>query len=99
MSQALNVTCKPPRGSWPKSPDGCGRPHEALHLARSVLESRDRLTPRIRTLFLVREARALAQGGDERALSLFDQARSHYEDGVRDSDPKTATAPRYLRGR
>lgn len=67
-----------------------GRPHEALHLARSVLESRDQLTPRVRTLFLVRKARALAQGGDEQALRLFDQARSHYEDGVRDSDPKWA---------
>ncbi|MGH3832536.1 MAG: XRE family transcriptional regulator [Pseudonocardiaceae bacterium] len=67
-----------------------GRPREALHLARSVLESRDRLTPRVRALFLVREARALAQGGDEGALRLFDQARSHYEDGVRESDPKWA---------
>ncbi|MGH3719767.1 MAG: XRE family transcriptional regulator [Pseudonocardiaceae bacterium] len=67
-----------------------GLPREALHLARSVLESRDRLTPRVRTLFVVREARALAQGGDERALRLFDQARSHYEDGVRGSDPKWA---------
>ncbi|MGH3773287.1 MAG: XRE family transcriptional regulator [Pseudonocardiaceae bacterium] len=67
-----------------------GRPREALHLARSVLESRDRLSPRVRTLFLAREARALAQGGDERALRLFDQVRSHYEDGVRDSDPKWA---------
>ncbi|MGH3834520.1 MAG: helix-turn-helix domain-containing protein [Pseudonocardiaceae bacterium] len=67
-----------------------GRPREALHLARSVLESRDRLSPRIKTLFLVRKARALAQGGDEHALRLFDQARSHYEDGMRDSDPKWA---------
>ncbi|MGH3866469.1 MAG: helix-turn-helix domain-containing protein [Pseudonocardiaceae bacterium] len=67
-----------------------GRPHEALHLARSVLESRDRLSPRVKTLFLVRKARALTQGGDERALKLFDQARSHYQDGVRDTDPKWA---------
>jgi tetratricopeptide (TPR) repeat protein len=67
-----------------------GRPHESLHLARSVLESRDRLSPRVKTLFLVRKARALAQGGDEQALKLFDQAHSHYEDGVRDSDPKWA---------
>jgi tetratricopeptide (TPR) repeat protein len=65
-----------------------GRPHEALHLACSVLDSRDRLSPRVKTLFLVRKARALAQGGDEQALRLFDQARSHYEDGMRDSDPK-----------
>jgi tetratricopeptide (TPR) repeat protein len=67
-----------------------GRPHEALHLARSVLESRDRLSPRVKTLFLVRQARALAQGGDEQALKLFDQARSHYEDGMRDTGPKWA---------
>lgn len=65
-----------------------GRPREALHVARSVLESRDRLSPRIKTLFLVRKARALAQGGDDQALRLFDQARSRYQDGVRDSDPK-----------
>jgi transcriptional regulator with XRE-family HTH domain len=67
-----------------------GRPREALHLARSVLESRDRLSPRVKTLFLMRKARALAQGGDEHALRLFDQVRSHYEDGMRDSDPKWA---------
>ena len=67
-----------------------GRPREALHLARSVLESRDRLSPRVRTLFLVRKARALAQGGDERALRLFNEVRSHYKDGVRESDPKWA---------
>lgn len=67
-----------------------GRPREALHLARSVLESGDRLSPRVKTLFLVRKARALAQGGDEQALRLFDQVRSHYEDGMRDSDPKWA---------
>ena len=67
-----------------------GRPREALHLAHSVLESRDRLSPRVKTLFLVRKGRALAQGGDEYALRLFEQVRSHYEDGVRDSDPKWA---------
>ena len=67
-----------------------GRPREALHLARLVLESRDRLSPRVKTLFLVRKARALAQGGDEQALKFFDQARSHYEDGMRDTDPKWA---------
>ncbi|MGH3814047.1 MAG: hypothetical protein ACRDUV_16615 [Pseudonocardiaceae bacterium] len=67
-----------------------GRPREALHLARSVLESHDRLSPRVKTLFLMRKARALAQGGDEQALRIFDQVRSHYDDGVRDSDPKWA---------
>jgi hypothetical protein len=39
---------------------------------------------------LVRKGRALAQGGDEHALRLFDEVRSHYEDGVRESDPKWA---------
>jgi hypothetical protein len=67
-----------------------GRPHEALQLANSVLESRDRLSPRVETLFLMRQARALAQGGDEQALRLFDRVRSHYADGTRDSDPKWA---------
>ena len=38
----------------------------------------------------MRKARALAQGGDEQALTLFDQARFHYQDGMRDSDPKWA---------
>ena len=66
------------------------RPREALHLARSVLESRDRLSSRVQSLFLVRMARALAQGGDDRALTLFDQVRAQYEDGVRDDDPKWA---------
>jgi transcriptional regulator with XRE-family HTH domain len=65
-----------------------GRPREALQLACSVLESRDRLSPRVKTLFLTRKARALAQGGDEGAFKLFDQVRSHYQDGVRDNDPK-----------
>jgi len=44
----------------------------------------------VTTLFVVRKARALAQGGDEQALTLFGQARSHYEDGLRDTDPKWA---------
>ncbi len=67
-----------------------GRPREALLLARSVLESRDRLSPRVKTLFLMRKARALAQGGDEGALKLFDQVRSHYQDGMRNDEPKWA---------
>ncbi|MGH3823568.1 MAG: hypothetical protein ACRDRA_12180 [Pseudonocardiaceae bacterium] len=55
-----------------------------------MLESRDRLSPRVKTLFLARKARALAQGGDEQALRLFDQVRSYYQDGMRDNDPKWA---------
>jgi hypothetical protein len=54
------------------------------------MAGRDRLSPRVTTLFLARKARALAQGGDEQAFKLFDQARSHYKDGVRESDPKWA---------
>ena len=47
-----------------------GRPREALHIARSVLEGDYRLSPRLKALFLTRKARALAQGGDESALRL-----------------------------
>lgn len=67
-----------------------GRPREALQLANSVLESRDRLSPRVKTLFVMRQARAVAQDGDEQALRLFDHVRSLYADGMRDSDPKWA---------
>jgi len=67
-----------------------GRPLEALHLAESVLQGRDRLTPRVKALFLVRKARALAQGGDDQAMQLFDAVRSHFQDGGCDSDPKWA---------
>jgi hypothetical protein len=44
----------------------------------------------VATLFLVRKARALAQGGDAHALKLFDQVRGGYEDGTRESDPNWA---------
>ena len=47
-----------------------GRPKEALQIARSVLDGDYRLSPRLRALFLTRKARALAQGGDDSALSL-----------------------------
>lgn len=39
-----------------------GRPHEALQLANSVLESCDRLSPRVKTLCVMRQARAVASG-------------------------------------
>ncbi|GAA4663611.1 helix-turn-helix transcriptional regulator [Amycolatopsis dongchuanensis] len=67
-----------------------GRPGEALQLARSVLEGREALTPRLRALFLTRKARALAQAGDESAISLFGEIKSLYLDGVADSDPPWA---------
>ncbi len=64
-----------------------GRPREALHIARSVLEGDYRLSPRLRALFLTRKARALAQGGDDSALHLFPQIRSLFLEGVSDRDP------------
>jgi hypothetical protein len=67
-----------------------GRPREALHLVRSVLEGDYRLSPRLRALFLTRKARALAQSGDESALKIFPHVRSLYLDGVGDHDPSWA---------
>jgi DNA-binding XRE family transcriptional regulator len=64
-----------------------GRPREALQIANSVLEGDYALSPRLRTLFLTRKARALAQGGDEGALRIFQEIRSLYLDGTRDDDP------------
>jgi hypothetical protein len=68
----------------------CGRPREALQIARSVLEGDYRLSPRLRALFLTRKARALAQAGDEGALCLFPEIRSLFLDGVSDADPAWA---------
>lgn len=67
-----------------------GRPYEALQIARSVLEGGHDLSPRLRALFLTRKARALAQGGDDSAISLFDEIESLYLEGVRDDDPDWA---------
>ncbi|GAA4891017.1 hypothetical protein GCM10023222_58630 [Saccharopolyspora cebuensis] len=67
-----------------------GRPREALQLARSVLEGGYSLSPRVRALFLTRKARALAQAGDESALSTFEEIRSLFLDGVAASDPPWA---------
>jgi hypothetical protein len=67
-----------------------GRPGEALQLTRSVLEGEYRLSPRLTALFLMRKARALAQGGDESALRLFPEIRSLYLNGVSDGDPAWA---------
>jgi hypothetical protein len=63
------------------------RPHEALDIANSVLEGPYRLTPRVRSLFLIRKARALAQGGDTSALQLIKEARSLHADGTSATDP------------
>jgi transcriptional regulator with XRE-family HTH domain len=67
-----------------------GRPREALQIARSVLEGDYLLSPRLKALFLTRKARALAQGGDDRALGLFPEIRSLYHEGVSDDDPAWA---------
>ncbi|WP_162788483.1 helix-turn-helix domain-containing protein [Amycolatopsis albispora] len=63
------------------------RPAEALRLSQMVLEQNN-LSPRLRALFLIRKARALALGGNNsEAKRTFDQAASLYLDGVRDNDP------------
>jgi hypothetical protein len=66
------------------------RPHEALDIANSVLDGPYRLTPRVRALFLIRKARALAQGGDTSALQLIKEARSLHADGTSATDPAWA---------
>jgi transcriptional regulator with XRE-family HTH domain len=66
------------------------RPHEALHIADSVLTGDYQLSPRLRTLFLTRKARALAQGGDDNSLRIFKEIKSLYLEGVRDNDPAWA---------
>jgi tetratricopeptide (TPR) repeat protein len=63
------------------------RPQEAHDLADLVLSGAYQLTPRLKALFLTRKARALAQGGDESALRLFNEVRSLYLEGISDSDP------------
>jgi hypothetical protein len=67
-----------------------GRPREALHIARSVLEGDYKLSPRIKALFLTRKARALAQSGDRSALRLLSEIRDLYLNGVSDADPAWA---------
>jgi hypothetical protein len=67
-----------------------GRPREALQIARSVLDGSYRLSPRLKALFLMREARALAQGGDSSALRRLPEIRSLFLDGVNDADPAWA---------
>ena len=67
-----------------------GRPREALHIARSVLEGNYKLSPRVKALFLARKARALAQSGDQSALALLPEIRDLYQHGVSDTDPAWA---------
>ncbi len=67
-----------------------GRPREALLLANSVLEGSSELSPRVRALFLARQARARAQFGDESAMQLFGIVRSLHQEGVQAADPAWA---------
>jgi hypothetical protein len=67
-----------------------GRPREALQIARSVLEGDYILSPRIKALFLMHKARALAQSGDGSALGFLPEIRDLYLTGVRDTDPAWA---------
>ncbi|MGH3613373.1 MAG: XRE family transcriptional regulator [Pseudonocardia sp.] len=64
-----------------------GRPAEALDIAESVLTGPYKLSSRLRSLFLIRKARALAQGGDGAAVKLIDEARRLHSDGLASSDP------------
>lgn len=66
------------------------RPAEALDIAEMVIDGDYQLSPRLRSLFLTRKARALAQGGDESALKIFGEVRSLFLDGTRDTDPPWA---------
>jgi len=61
-----------------------GRPNESIALVSAVLEQK--LSPRVRALFLTRQARAQAQLGDESALGMFEKIRSLFLDGLVDSD-------------
>jgi hypothetical protein len=64
-----------------------GRPHEALEIARSVIEGDYRLSPRVRGLFMTRAARARAQCGDSGAPRTFPEIRYLILDKARESDP------------
>lgn len=66
------------------------RPNEAFQIARSVLEGDYKLSARLQGLFLTRKARAMAQCGDEAALTLFPEIRDLFLDGVDDADPAWA---------
>jgi transcriptional regulator with XRE-family HTH domain len=67
-----------------------GHPAEALALARSVLESDHGLSTRLRSLFLIRSARALAQRGDWSALPTMAEAKDLWTEGPSPGDPAWA---------
>lgn len=67
-----------------------GQVADALGIATMVLEGRS-LSPRLRALFGIRKARALALAGDmAQATDTLAQAWSYYGDGVRGDDPAWA---------
>ncbi|RLK61904.1 helix-turn-helix domain-containing protein [Actinokineospora cianjurensis] len=66
-----------------------GHAQEALDIARSALDAK--LTPRLQSLFRLREARALAElGADGDSRKTFRLARDLHADGVSDRDPHWA---------
>lgn len=64
-----------------------GRPHEALEIARSVIEGDYRLSPRVRGLFMTRAARARAQCGDNSVPQAFPEIRYLFLDKASNTDP------------
>lgn len=67
-----------------------GHWRESFLIAESVL-STERLMPRVRAMFLVRQARALAQSGQRHdALRAFQHAEALFSDGVSHRDPSWA---------
>lgn len=65
-----------------------GRDREALRIAQNMTCSHESLPGRVRALFDVRAARALAALGDApAALRTFDRARSAFADGTTSRDP------------
>lgn len=62
--------------------------HEALRIAEHVMEQPGGLAPRVRALFDLRAARALAQAGDRaRALDHLGRAGSALQDSLHPRDP------------
>ena len=61
-----------------------GRPNESIAIVSAVLDQK--LSPRVRALFLTRQARAQAQLGDASAIRMFENIRSLFLDGPVDSD-------------
>jgi transcriptional regulator with XRE-family HTH domain len=66
------------------------RNRESFLIAQTVIDD-DRITPRVRAMSLVRQARAYSRTSNRAdALRAFDHARSLFLDGVTDRDPAWA---------